>query len=907
VLNFSECECFQGVPQVPAEPVEKYRFDDFELLPRQRVLLRGGSRIPLTPKPLGTLLLLVARAGQTVTKEELFEQVWNGATVEENNLTQSISALRKALGEKRGENRYIVTDPSRGYRFVAPVSYVLEQTAIEEPKPAPAPPRSRITKLPVAIGGLLLVGAVLAWWIRLHQVSMLTAARPSIAVLRVRDLSKNPTESWLRTALSEMLTSELAAGNKLRTVPAADVVRWRADTGGEIDNQSQTALLHSASTGLGADTVVLGTYIVTGTCPECRIRVDLAVIQARTGERLGTVIEEGLAADLLDLTSRLGHGLRSQLGLKNEAAPTSKWPAASGMREYSQGLASLRQGDPLAARQHLEAAAAADPQNALIHSALAETWTALGYGIRANEEDKRAYELAGTLDRLDQLALEARYRASIKDWDHAIEIYQTIFKLFPDSLNDGLNLASAQWQAQHVPDATATLNRLRRLPKPAGNDPRIDLAEARAVGTLNDYTRTRALAHSAAEEAKARGARYLYATARLLEGGAMQNINAPDALTVQDEARKICEAIGERNCVSKAWRIRGNYLYYTGDYQAAQEAYSRGVAIARELGNNAELANLLVGYGVVEKVNRNWPRAERNFQEAISLKLQVGLNPNEIRNELAELYLTMGSLKDAEKLLQFEETTVQQAGAHEDSGVMSVLQAALARFYGKLDRAQQVADRGVSELRLTGDPVLIGAGLALRSSLNTAEGKLAEAGKDLAEAGDGIGPENAGALALSRAELAIANGQFQAAAQEAEKAAQAFDKAHLDDLATQAFMNAADALDLSGRPAEAQAACAEAGKRAGLTPNPLAGAMALICSWRFSTGESTAIPAQLQAKIGKLSNPELKLTLDYARAVRMQRAGGANYRSAARELADKAAKLGYVTLSRRAQSLLEHP
>ena len=84
---------------MPAEPVEKYLFDDFELLPRQRVLLRGGSRIPLTPKPLGTLLLLVARAGQTVTKEELFEKVWNGAAVEENNLSQSISPLRKALWE----------------------------------------------------------------------------------------------------------------------------------------------------------------------------------------------------------------------------------------------------------------------------------------------------------------------------------------------------------------------------------------------------------------------------------------------------------------------------------------------------------------------------------------------------------------------------------------------------------------------------------------------------------------------------------------------------------------------------------------------------------------------------------------------------------------------------------------
>jgi DNA-binding winged helix-turn-helix (wHTH) protein len=74
--------------------------------------------------------MLVERAGQTVSKEELFAHVWSGAEVEDNNLTQSISTLRKALGEKRGENRYIVTDPGRGYRFVAPVSRVVEEAAV---------------------------------------------------------------------------------------------------------------------------------------------------------------------------------------------------------------------------------------------------------------------------------------------------------------------------------------------------------------------------------------------------------------------------------------------------------------------------------------------------------------------------------------------------------------------------------------------------------------------------------------------------------------------------------------------------------------------------------------------------------------------------------------------------------
>lgn len=898
------------------ERVERYRFEDFELLPRQRLLLRAGSRVPLTPKPLGTLLLLVARAGHTVTKEELFDQVWNGAAVEENNLMQSISVLRKALGEKRGENRYIATDPSRGYCFVAPVSLVLEDVAAAGPNVVPAPePQAaeparsarfgREAKVRALLAGVALSAVVLAVWIRAPRAPLRPPPRQSVAVLRVRDLSKTATESWLQTALPEMLTSELAAGSKLRTIPTEDVARWRTDLGGALDSGSQAAIFRSARNDLGADTFVLGAYVVTGTCPQCRIRVDLGVFQARTGERLGSVIDEGSAADLLDLTSRLGHRLRAELGLKTDVPAPSRWPAASAMHEYSDGLASLRQGDPLIAREHLEAAVAADPQNALIHSALAETWTALGYGIRATEEDKRAYDLAGSLDRLDQLGVGARYWASTQDWNRAIEIYRTIFRLFPDSLNDGLNLARAQWRAGHFADCTATLNQLRRLPNPAGNDPRIDLTEAQAAGAQNDFPRTRELAHRAATEAKVRGARYLFARARLLEGGAMQSMADRNAFAVQDEARQVCEAIRDRSCVSSAWRIRGNYRYYEGDFQGAQQAYSQGVAIARELGNQAELANLLVGFGVVQQANREWRQAEGNLQEAISLKLQVGFNPNEIRNTLAELYISAGLVSDAEKLLQFEETTAEHAGAHGDLGAMLSLQATLARLHGQLDRARQLLDRGLAELRRSGEPAALTPALAQASSLDTAQGKLDRAEKDLAEAGNGSVPENSGATALSRAELAIAKGQFQAAAGDAQKAAGAFDKAHLDYLSAQALVTAADALDMSQRRGEAVAACGEAEKRARLTPNEMAGDMARVCSWRLSSGDNASIPPPLQAKIAAQINPELKLDLDFARALRTKRAGVASYRVLAQRLADDAAKLGYVTLSRRAASLIE--
>ncbi|HXG67949.1 MAG TPA: transcriptional regulator [Blastocatellia bacterium] len=98
-----------------------YEFGPFRLDPTSRLLRRDGEVVPLKPKVFDTLLLLVANHGQVVSKDRLMEAVWPDTAVEENNLTQNISALRKALGERPNEHRYIVTVPGQGYRFVAEV------------------------------------------------------------------------------------------------------------------------------------------------------------------------------------------------------------------------------------------------------------------------------------------------------------------------------------------------------------------------------------------------------------------------------------------------------------------------------------------------------------------------------------------------------------------------------------------------------------------------------------------------------------------------------------------------------------------------------------------------------------------------------------------------------------------
>lgn len=107
-----------------------YRFDSFELNSARRILLRDGEVIPLTSKRFEILLVLVRNSGRVLDKDELMKAVWPDTIVEETNLAHNISALRKALGEKAGEHRFIATVPGQGYRFVA--SLIEEQNGSDE-------------------------------------------------------------------------------------------------------------------------------------------------------------------------------------------------------------------------------------------------------------------------------------------------------------------------------------------------------------------------------------------------------------------------------------------------------------------------------------------------------------------------------------------------------------------------------------------------------------------------------------------------------------------------------------------------------------------------------------------------------------------------------------------------------
>jgi len=155
---------------------ELYEFGPFQLDPRERLLLRDGDPLPLTPKAFETLLVLIRNSGHLMLKDELMKAVWPDSFVEEVNLSQNISILRRALSDTAQGSRYIVTVPGKGYRFVGQLRQPEPDTEIKETLVLESHSRTRITveetrfkfSLLSALTITVCVLAAAALWATLH-------------------------------------------------------------------------------------------------------------------------------------------------------------------------------------------------------------------------------------------------------------------------------------------------------------------------------------------------------------------------------------------------------------------------------------------------------------------------------------------------------------------------------------------------------------------------------------------------------------------------------------------------------------------------------------------------------------------------------------------------------------------
>ncbi len=245
------------------------------------------------------------------------------------------------------------------------------------------------------------IGALATWASRApaNSVAADPAATPlrvrrSVAVLGFKNLSQRPDAAWLSAAFSDMLTTELAAGEKLRTVAGEQVVRMKLDLQlADADSFAKDTLARIRRN-LGTDLVVLGSYLAVGEKGSERIRLDLRVQDAAAGETIASVSDTGTHDELLSLVSRIGVVLRERLGVGELSGTDTARVKASVpsspevVRLYTEGLARLRLAEYLAARDLLLQVIAAQPEFPLGHVALAAAWSALGF----DSESERSRE-----------------------------------------------------------------------------------------------------------------------------------------------------------------------------------------------------------------------------------------------------------------------------------------------------------------------------------------------------------------------------------------------------------------------------------------------------------------------------------------------------------------------------------
>ncbi len=669
------------------------RFGVFDVDLRTAELRKHGVRIRLEEQPFHILTLLLECPGELVTREELRQRLWSADTFVDfdRSLNKAMSKLRLALGDSAESPRYIETLHRRGYRFIAPIQHdesAGAHAAAHESDPGLRAPGSQavaantaatVVASPAAAGspswlrrsyGIAALAVVIfsfsfaaIYYLRARPSTLASSPatvvpRRSVAVLGFKNLSGRADQAWVSTALSDWLTTELAAGEELRTISSESVARMRIELSQpDVDSLGKDSLARIGKN-LGTDFVVVGSYASLRQGSGGQVRLDLRLQDTRNGETIDAVSETGTESRLFDLVSQAGEHLRTRLGVqgvtRQEAAEVAVALPAShdAARLYSEGLGKLRVFDALAARDLFEKAIATEPRYALSHAALATAWATLGYDENARTEAKRAFELSSNLPRAERLLVEGRYYETSKNWEKAIEIYRALVAFFPDSLDYGLALAQAQVSGGKGKDALETVEALQKLPPPLGDDPRIDLAEARAAESLGDYRRDQTSCTRAAQKARALGASLLLAEARSGQAWALSNLGSSDeAVQAAAEAKQIFDAADDQRGVARANNLSGIALSNKGDSVGAKKMYEQALATYSRIGNKLGVANELDDLGDVLLALGDPNGARQKYEESLATNQEIA-NPDGValvKGALGVVLLALGDHESAKK------------------------------------------------------------------------------------------------------------------------------------------------------------------------------------------------------------------------------------------------------------------
>ena len=340
-------------------------------------------------------------------------------------------------------------EPAQRYQSARELLVALEGAGTSHVPALIHKPRVRVSV--IAMGSVVLVAAIIgAMFLQRYLAgararSALTInSRQSVAVVSIKNVSGRSDLEWVASALAEELTTELGAGEQLRTISGENISQMKIDLSLPDADSYAASTLKSMRRYLDVTSIVAGTLIPLGGGD---FRLDLRLQDTVAGETLAVISKKGNQSNLDQLAAQAGAELRAKLGVAALTASESAEVKAAepsnpeASKLYAEGLRSLRNFDNLKARDLLQKAVDAEPNFALAHSALASAWKNLGYDSKASEEAAEAFKLSTGLSRQDKLLVEGQFREISNDLDKAVSIYDSLVRFFPDDLEYGLLLA----------------------------------------------------------------------------------------------------------------------------------------------------------------------------------------------------------------------------------------------------------------------------------------------------------------------------------------------------------------------------------------------------------------------------------------------------------------------------------
>jgi TolB-like protein/DNA-binding winged helix-turn-helix (wHTH) protein/tetratricopeptide (TPR) repeat protein len=350
-----------------------FEFGPFSLDPGKRLLLRNGAAVPLAPKVLETLLALVENRDRVLSKDELLDQVWGGASVEEGGLTRNVSILRKTLGEKPDDHRFIVTVPGCGYRFVAAVN----DPTVNERLPvavqsSPVLQNGRAsgarTRRWLAVAGLAVVALGSTVYMLRPAATSVRSPITSLAVLPLNNLSGDPKQDYFADGMTEALIGNLAPISALRVVSRTSVMRFKG---------TKTSLPEIARE-LKVDAVIEGSVQRT----RDRVRISVQLIHAPSDTHLWAREYERELTDVLKLQGDVARAVADEIRVQVTAEERARMASAGTVdpiahQEFLLGrhhLWKLTEEDLSRAIEHFERATRLDAGYAAAYAGLSHAW-----------------------------------------------------------------------------------------------------------------------------------------------------------------------------------------------------------------------------------------------------------------------------------------------------------------------------------------------------------------------------------------------------------------------------------------------------------------------------------------------------------------------------------------------------